>query len=173
MHPSVHDSVMNQYTMYKRYKGSAKLLLVSFFSLSEYLDVLEKICRLLHGSSGGNAKSSSTHVLIYLAAAVSDFQVPTESLSTHKIQSAKTTDDGDDQTVSIKLTPVQKVLRQLVVHWIPDAFVVSFKANTVHVRTRAYTCAHIICTDIHTPSARVCMDPARDCATLRRGYSFL
>jgi len=62
-------------------------------------------------------------VLIYLAAAVSDFYIPKSELPEHKIQSSKT-------GLELKLKPVPKCLGKLRSEWCPEAFIVSFKLET-------------------------------------------
>ncbi len=62
-------------------------------------------------------------MLIYLAAAVSDFYIPKSELPEHKIQSSKT-------GLELKLKPVPKCLGKLRSEWCPEAFIVSFKLET-------------------------------------------
>ena len=61
--------------------------------------------------------------LLYLAAAVSDFYIPTSQMPHHKIQSS-----NGPLTVSLQLVP--KMLSQLVTTWAPNAFITSFKLET-------------------------------------------
>ncbi|VDM96912.1 unnamed protein product [Thelazia callipaeda] len=91
-----------------------RLLLIPFIDVSVYLKTLEIICRHLEplGSS----------VLIYLAAAVSDFYIPEDNLPRHKIQS--------NQDLQLSLSIVPKILQKLVKDIVPKAFVVSFKLET-------------------------------------------
>ncbi|CAB4054944.1 PPCS [Lepeophtheirus salmonis] len=64
-----------------------------------------------------------SRVLLYLAAAVSDFYVPDTELPQHKIQSAE-----GARTLELKIVP--KLLGPLVTRWVPKALVVSFKLET-------------------------------------------
>ena len=64
-----------------------------------------------------------SNVLVYLAAAVSDFYIPRSELPEHKIQSSKT-------GLELKLKPVPKCLGRLRAEWCPEAFIVSFKLET-------------------------------------------
>ena len=64
-------------------------------------------------------------VMLYLAAAVSDFYIPKEHLSEHKIQSS-------DGPLNLKLQMVPKMLGPLTCNWIPKAFIVSFKVISVN-----------------------------------------
>ncbi|KAI9438553.1 DFP-domain-containing protein [Lactarius indigo] len=62
-------------------------------------------------------------VLYYLAAAVSDFFLPRQKMSEHKIQSGK-------GSLLIEMDQVPKILKPMVDEWSPDGFVVSFKLET-------------------------------------------
>ena len=110
---------------------------VTFSSVSEYLFLLRAACGLL-GPCGGNA-------LLYLAAAVSDYYLPAEAMSEHKIQSSA-------GPLTLTLMPVPKVgasvyaptyiprpppiliLRQVLglvkSAWCPRACMVTFKLET-------------------------------------------
>ena len=66
-----------------RFRSS--LLSITFTSLSSYLWLLRLCSRLLSEYS----TKKQTSCLLYLAAAVSDFYVPTQNLPTHKIQSSQ------------------------------------------------------------------------------------
>ncbi|KAJ4814166.1 phosphopantothenate-cysteine ligase-like protein [Rhynchospora pubera] len=61
--------------------------------------------------------------MFYLAAAVSDFYVPWESMAKHKIQSAS-------GPLDMRLNQVPKMLSVLRKEWAPAAFCVSFKLET-------------------------------------------
>ena len=67
---------------------------VTFGSVSEYLFLLRAACELL-SPCGVNA-------LLYLAAAVSDYYLPYEAMSEHKIQSSS-------GPLTLTLMPVPKV----------------------------------------------------------------
>lgn len=92
-----------------------RLLTVPFVTVVEYLFLLRNVSEAM-APLGRSA-------VLYLAAAVSDFFVPTDKLSEHKIQS-------DDQALTLHLDPVPKVLGTLVDAWAPSAYVVSFKLET-------------------------------------------
>ncbi|VDO39003.1 unnamed protein product [Brugia timori] len=91
---------------------SDRLLMLSFVDVSAYLMTLEMICLRL--------RFLSSSLLIYLAAAVSDFYVSEENLPEHKIQS-------NQESLLLSLNIVPKILRKLVRDIVPEAFVVSFK----------------------------------------------
>ncbi|CAH1453050.1 unnamed protein product [Lactuca virosa] len=81
------------------------LLKLPFTTIFEYLQML--------GPSG----------MFYLAAAVSDFYVPWESMAVHKIQSAS-------GPLDMRLAQVPKMLSVLRKVWAPTAFCVSIKLET-------------------------------------------
>lgn len=96
-------------------KYSDVLHFCEFVDISDYLILLKTCCYVL--------KPLNSNVLLYLAAAVSDFYIPPNHLPQHKIQ----TSDG---ALSLQLQLVPKALKPLVQHWIPNAYVVSFKLET-------------------------------------------
>lgn len=91
-----------------------KLIKIPFTTVSEYLFLLRMISLC--------CKSMSRKVLFYLAAAVSDFYIPDSKIVKHKIHSK----DGLD----LHLDQVPKIMSPLVMRWVPDCFVVSFKLET-------------------------------------------
>ena len=96
-------------------KKHGLLLTVPFVTVIEYLFLLRNIS-LAMASIGRQA-------MLYLAAAVSDFFMPEDRISEHKIQSS-------DHTLTIELEQVPKVLGVLVQEWLPEAYIVSFKLET-------------------------------------------
>lgn len=131
---------------YKKAKRSNMLLMLPFVTIGDYLHELRGIARLMRplGSSG----------LLYLAAAVSDFFVPPERMSEHKIQStnaaqaiqdrAKENRGDEDEAFDnfdasraprskrlvVDLDPVPKFLENLVDGWAPEGMIVSYKLET-------------------------------------------
>ncbi|XP_024976590.1 phosphopantothenate--cysteine ligase 2-like [Cynara cardunculus var. scolymus] len=91
------------------------LLKLPFTTIFEYLQILRLIAMSMKilGASG----------MFYLAAAVSDFYVPWESMAVHKIQSAS-------GPLDMRLAQVPKMLSVLRKEWAPTAFCVSFKLET-------------------------------------------
>ncbi|KAK8943823.1 Phosphopantothenate--cysteine ligase 2 [Platanthera guangdongensis] len=91
------------------------LLKLPFTTIFEYLQILQVVAPSMSclGPCG----------MFYLAAAVSDFYVPWESMAKHKIQSAA-------GPLDMRLTQVPKMLRMLRLEWAPSAFCVSFKLET-------------------------------------------
>ncbi|XP_028411460.1 uncharacterized protein LOC114534012 [Dendronephthya gigantea] len=100
---------------YREVKRNGTLLQIEFTTLSSYLFLLRMSAETL--SAFGH------RVMFYLAAAVSDFYIPRENLSTHKIQSSQ-----GPLVLNLQQTP--KLLQPLVKDWSPQAFVVSFKLET-------------------------------------------
>ncbi|KAM3723561.1 Phosphopantothenate--cysteine ligase [Dirofilaria immitis] len=94
---------------------SDRLLMISFVDVSAYLMMLEMICLRL--------RSLNSSLLIYLAAAVSDFYISEENLPEHKIHS-------NQESLQLSLNIVPKILQKLVKDIVPKAFVVSFKLET-------------------------------------------
>jgi len=136
----VNEAYQNQMSdvlrKYQRARHEGRLLMVPFTSVNDYLWTLREVARLMRplGARG----------LFYLAAAVSDFFIPTAKMVEHKIQSSEDfngkVDGGDlaqapaaritDQRLVVDLDPVPKFLQQLVDGWAPEGMIVSFKLET-------------------------------------------
>jgi len=102
---------------YRRVKNDNLLLLLPFVTITEYLHSLRLLAQSL--------AVVGQRALFYLAAAVSDFFIPAERMSEHKIQS-----EGGGKRLVIEMEPVPKFLRRLTDGWARSAFVVSFKLET-------------------------------------------
>ncbi|CAF0894849.1 unnamed protein product [Rotaria sordida] len=98
---------------YHKYKNS--LLLIPFQTVTDYLNGLKQLCYLL--------KPFGRSVLIYLCAAVSDYYIPNDELTEHKIPS------GQNELI-IRLKPVPKLLGSIKGEYALDALIVSFKLET-------------------------------------------
>ncbi|KAH7638678.1 phosphopantothenate-cysteine ligase-like protein [Dermatophagoides farinae] len=98
----------------KMNETSNRLLKITFTTLSEYLFILRELTALL--------KPYESRVMLYLAAAVSDFYIPPDNMAVHKIHS--------NGPLRLHFEMVPKILRPLVKFWVPDAFVISFKLET-------------------------------------------
>ncbi|KAK1291060.1 Phosphopantothenate--cysteine ligase 2 [Acorus calamus] len=109
------DAVKTAIKSYRAAVGDGFLLKLPFTSIFEYLQILRMISTSMHnlGAQG----------MFYLAAAVSDFYVPWESMVEHKIQSAS-------GPLDMRLAPVPKMLSTLRKDWAPNAFCISFKLET-------------------------------------------
>ncbi|KAI9037078.1 phosphopantothenate--cysteine ligase CAB2 [Aspergillus affinis] len=131
---------------YRYAKKNNLLLLLPFTTIAEYLFELRSLSQLMR-PLGPNA-------LFYLAAAVSDFFIPRDRMSEHKIQSSElppefskseeavdssdiytgglnATAPGNSKKLVIDLDPVPKFLHRLVDGWAPEgSMIVSFKLET-------------------------------------------
>jgi len=91
------------------------LFTIDYQSVHEYFFWLRAISQSLNSYRG--------RVMMYLAAAVSDFYIPEKDMATHKIQS-----DVDGLTIRLSNTP--KLLGVCRTTWAPEAYFVSFKLET-------------------------------------------
>lgn len=107
--------VSTQLNAYLKVKQHNRLLLLPFTTLADYLWLLRVVCERL--------RPLEKRAMLYLAAAVSDFYIPASEMAEHKLQSSE-----GAPTLHLKLVP--KMLTPLVKHWVPNAFVVSFKLET-------------------------------------------
>lgn len=128
---------------YSQVVDAGTFLHLEFTSVDDYLTKLKLCCEALEQSSGSMA-------LLYLAAAVSDFYIPSHHKPLHKIQSqnykilttTNTTDttndintnsnevEEDTGILNLKLYPVPKCLSDVRQVWAPSAFCASFKLET-------------------------------------------
>jgi phosphopantothenate---cysteine ligase (ATP) len=152
----LHRRIVNSSTLQASLKErnsalkEGRLLTVPFRSVEEYIGKLQ-LC-------AESVRHSQALAIIYLAAAVSDFYIPRKERSEHKIQSS-------DGAMTLKLSPVPKVLGKLRSEWAPDAFVCSFKLETDReiLRTKAeravekYGCHMVIGNLLHTRHEQVCV----------------
>ncbi|XP_052166085.1 phosphopantothenate--cysteine ligase 2 [Oryza glaberrima] len=100
---------------YRKAIDEGLLLKLPFTTIFEYLQLLQMV---------GTAMNCLGHQgMFYLAAAVSDFYVPWESMAKHKIESAS-------GPLNMQLNQVPKMLFILRKQWAPSAFCVSFKLET-------------------------------------------
>ncbi|EKM58026.1 uncharacterized protein PHACADRAFT_116598 [Phanerochaete carnosa HHB-10118-sp] len=100
---------------YKRVQGAGTLHMLTFVTVNDYLWLLRAISKELY-PLGRNA-------MFYLAAAVSDFFLPRQKMSEHKIQSGK-------GSLHIEMDQVPKILKPLVTEWTRGGYIVSFKLET-------------------------------------------
>ena len=99
----------------ERNAAHGRLLTLPFWTVQEYLGLLELCAKSLQSTAGSQA-------LLLLAAAVSDFYLPKPT--EHKIQSRAS------DSLILELEAVPKVLGTLRQMWAPDVFVASFKLET-------------------------------------------
>lgn len=100
---------------YHHATASGLLHTVSFVTVNDYLWLLREMTRVM--------QPLGRKAMYYLAAAVSDFFIPTTSVPEHKIQSGK-------GRLVIEMDQVPKVLKPMVETWTPEAYLVSFKLET-------------------------------------------
>ena len=154
INPQIANSSILQSTLrkYKHVKQLGLLLTINFRTVDDYLHKLQ-VCSEAINVCGSLA-------LVYLAAAVSDFYIPEEKRVLHKIQSrdygiksqasssivstssfggessssdareTNTMQIQSDNTLTLKLYPVPKVIPALRTKWCPNAFVITFKLET-------------------------------------------
>ncbi|XP_037093994.1 phosphopantothenate--cysteine ligase-like isoform X2 [Pollicipes pollicipes] len=144
-------------------RDGARLMTLLFTSVDEYLALLE--------AAAGALAPLGRRLLLLLAAAVSDFQVPAEERVEHKVS-------GGDQPLTLHLQPVPKALARLTADWCPAAFVATFKLETdervLVARARAALARYghqlVVANLLQTRRQRVTMvTPAAADAVERRG----
>jgi len=99
------------------------------FAVVPFHHVFEYILLLRHACISSFKAQISRRCFICLAAAVSDFYVPIETMPLNKIQSREVSLDSNGD-VSLKLKSVPKSLELVKKRWNPDAFVLAFKLET-------------------------------------------
>ncbi|GAA5811582.1 hypothetical protein MFLAVUS_005021 [Mucor flavus] len=100
---------------YQEAKKSNRILMLDFVTLPEYLFKLQSGTKIL--------ARLENRAMYYLAAAVSDFFIPSTKMAEHKIQSR-------DGGLTLTLDQVPKFLKPLVSHWASKGLIVSFKLET-------------------------------------------
>ncbi|KZT01223.1 phosphopantothenate-cysteine ligase [Laetiporus sulphureus 93-53] len=114
--PSERPQLLEVLTAYKAVHKEGTLHTLTFVTVNDYLWLLRAVSHEL-AILGRNA-------LYYLAAAVSDFFLPRQRMSEHKIQSGK-------GSLHIEMDEVPKILKPLAKEWTRgEAFIVSFKLET-------------------------------------------
>lgn len=101
---------------YRAAQSSNLLLLVPFTTVNQYLYTLKSVLVIM--------QRIGSRALFFLAAAVSDFFLPSSRMPTHKIQAQPS------GKLVVDLEQVPKFLRRLVDSWAPLAMIVSFKLET-------------------------------------------
>lgn len=113
--PEKRADLLEVLKMYKAVHAAETMLTLTFVTVNDYLWLLRAVSQEL---STLGRKS-----LYYLAAAVSDFFLPRQKMSVHKIQSGK-------GSLHIEMDQVPKILKPMVDEWTPDGYIVSFKLET-------------------------------------------
>lgn len=136
VNPEYQEKMLGVLRKYNAARRNNTLLLLSFTTITEYLWELRNMSMLM--------RPLGPKALFYLAAAVSDFFLPRDRLSEHKIQSSEANraggaaepgpsgnaDTSQGRQLMINLDPVPKFLKSLVDGWAPEGMIVSFKLET-------------------------------------------
>ncbi|KAJ2912646.1 hypothetical protein MD484_g7769, partial [Candolleomyces efflorescens] len=102
-------------TLYKAAHAEGTLHTMTFVTVNDYLWLLRALSQEM--------SVLGRKAMFYLAAAVSDFFLPRQRMSEHKIQSGK-------GSLHIEMDQVPKILKPMVDEWTKDGFIVSFKLET-------------------------------------------
>ncbi|XP_015072783.1 phosphopantothenate--cysteine ligase 2-like [Solanum pennellii] len=137
------------------------LLKLSFTTIFEYLQILQLISVSL--------RDFGPSAIFFLAAAVSDFYVPWESMALHKIQSAS-------GPLDIRLAQVPKMLSVLRNEWAPMAFHISSKLETdtdillakANMALKKYKMHMVIANELSTRKEEVIVVTDQEKVTVRR-----
>jgi len=113
--PSKRQDLLEVLSMYKDVHKAGTMHTVTFVTVNDYLWLLRAVSQEM---AVLGRKS-----MFYLAAAVSDFFLPSQKMSVHKIQSGK-------GSLHIEMDQVPKILKPLVDEWTREGFIVSFKLET-------------------------------------------
>lgn len=116
INPDFADEMLVVLRKYNEARNSNSLLLLPFTTVNQYLYTLKSVATILQRMDG--------KALFYLAAAVSDFFLPSSRMPKHKIQAQPS------GKLIVDLEQVPKFLRRLVDNWAPQAMIVSFKLET-------------------------------------------
>ncbi len=128
VNPEYQEKMLGVLRKYNAARKENKLLLLSFTTITEYLWQLKDIAT--------NMRPLGPRALFYLAAAVSDFFLPSDRMAEHKIQSSAINPVGANgastqgKKLMVDLDPVPKFLKSLVDGWAPEGMIVSFKLET-------------------------------------------
>lgn len=115
-HLAGYDQLKADISDHNKYRAENRILYIPFTDVNEYLAILQ--------ASSVALAPLGARAMLYLAAAVSDFYIPPEQMSVHKIQS--------EDKLELQLSQVPKLLGHIKHEWAPDAFLVSFKLETDH-----------------------------------------
>ncbi|KAF9010071.1 phosphopantothenate-cysteine ligase [Cyathus striatus] len=113
--PEKRGDLLEVLKVYKAVHTEGTLHTLTFVTVNDYLWLLRALSKELSilGRRG----------MYYLAAAVSDFFLPRQKMSVHKIQSGK-------GSLHIEMDQVPKILKPMVAEWSNGGYVVSFKLET-------------------------------------------
>ncbi|KAJ7048493.1 DNA/pantothenate metabolism flavoprotein [Mycena amicta] len=109
------ENLLSVLSAYKGVQLAGTLHTLTFVTVNDYLWLLRAVSQEM---------SVLRHrAMYYLAAAVSDFFLPRQKMSEHKIQSGK-------GSLHIEMDQVPKILKPMVEEWTRDGYIVSFKLET-------------------------------------------
>ncbi|KAL9653750.1 hypothetical protein ABK040_008631 [Willaertia magna] len=104
---------------HKIIKEKQLLLEITYDTLFEYMLLLAFVCKDVMKDLGKRS-------MLYAAAAVSDFYIPAEEMSEHKIQSRNV----ENSFLELKLKQTPKMLKLVKSEYCPNAFIVTFKLES-------------------------------------------
>ncbi|KAF4618837.1 hypothetical protein D9613_010068 [Agrocybe pediades] len=113
--PNKREDLLQVLTVYKKVHALGTLHTLTFVTVNDYLWLLRAVSQEM--------AILKRRAMFYLAAAVSDFFLPRQKMSEHKIQSGK-------GSLHIEMDQVPKILKPLVDEWTPGGYIVSFKLET-------------------------------------------
>ncbi|TEB34410.1 phosphopantothenate-cysteine ligase [Coprinellus micaceus] len=113
--PSKREDLLEVLSMYKDVHNRGTLHTLTFVTVDDYLWLLRAVSQEM--------SILGRRAMFYLAAAVSDFFLPRQRMSEHKIQSEK-------GRLQIEMDQVPKILKPLVDEWTKEGYIVSFKLET-------------------------------------------
>ncbi|KAF8903349.1 phosphopantothenate-cysteine ligase [Gymnopilus junonius] len=113
--PNKREDLLHVLTAYKAVHAHGTLHTLTFVTVNDYLWLLRAVSQEM--------AVLDRKAMFYLAAAVSDFFLPRQKMSEHKIQSGK-------GSLHIEMDQVPKILKPLVNEWTPGGYIVSFKLET-------------------------------------------
>ncbi|EGO03721.1 hypothetical protein SERLA73DRAFT_165324 [Serpula lacrymans var. lacrymans S7.3] len=113
--PSKRPDLLQVLTAYKAVHAEGTLHTLTFVTVNDYLWLLRAVSQEM--------SILRRNAMYYLAAAVSDFFLPRQKMSEHKIQSGK-------GSLHIEMDQVPKVLKPMVAEWTREGYIVSFKLET-------------------------------------------
>ncbi|EDR07987.1 uncharacterized protein LACBIDRAFT_185029 [Laccaria bicolor S238N-H82] len=113
--PEKREDLLEVLNTYKAVHAAGTLHSLTFVTVNDYLWLLRALSQEL--------AVLRRNAMFYLAAAVSDFFLPRQKMSEHKIQSGK-------GSLHIEMDQVPKILGSVVDEWTREGFVISFKLET-------------------------------------------
>ena len=125
---SIFEKIMKSLEIFIKSQVHESYLEIPFTSVDDYLFKLRSISTAVHSKKENKS-------LILLAAAVSDFYIPENKMTEHKIQSDNNINlfswfTKNPRGLTLELYPVPKALYTLKTEWAPKACVISFKLET-------------------------------------------